>query len=187
MKFDKEIKKITEFKIALQKYIDYSDHPNNYTSDTIHIDFSENTIDEQSLKKRLNTLLGEIGNYDVPRSHNEIHEYSLVFSNLFREPLFDLRHHINHLEQVIAHYQYHQNEFKRKRLNPIYWIGEFIRIPFHIISLAGFDINKIEFSMFGKVWKLIIYSIFFLAALATILGTLILTLEHCDIHISDIF
>ena len=176
MKFEKEIKKITEFKIALQKDIDYSDHPNNYTSDTIHIDFSENTIDEQSLKKDLNTLIGQIENYDVPSRPNKRPKYVLSFQGIFHECLYDLRHHIDYLEQVIAHYQHHQNEFKRKRLNPIYWIGEFIRIPFHIISLAGFDINKIEFSMFGKVWKLIIYSIFFLAALATILGTLILTL-----------
>ena len=177
MKYDKEIKILKEFKTTLQKYIDRSIEENG---SVIYIQTSKNGMDLPSLKKRLNTLIGQIENFDVPHRPNEFSNYDLSFHDIFKDSINNLRHHIDSLEQVIANYQYHQNEFKLKRFNPIYWIGEFVRIPFHLFSFAGFDINKIEFSLFGKLWKLIISVLIVLAALAGILN-------YCEIELSDIF
>lgn len=168
MKFDREIKVITEFKSTLQQYIalDYKDRENS------------------PLREKLNTLACEVENYvekvGVATGFYIYQTYTPAFSNLFNISVKELQAVMDILGQAIGNYQYLQKEFKRKRFNPIYWIGEFIRIPFYLISFAGFGINKYEFSLLGKKYKLVISIVFFLAALVPILN-------YCDMHLSDIF
>ena len=53
-------------------------------------------------------------------------------------------------------------------LNPLFWIGEIIRIPFYILKFAGFDSVKIELSLFGKIYKGIVGLVAFIVGLIKI-------------------
>jgi len=47
-----------------------------------------------------------------------------------------------------------KREFRRL-INPAWWVFEVvIRIPFLLISLSGFDVNKVEDHLLAKVFKL---------------------------------
>ena len=50
-----------------------------------------------------------------------------------------------------------KREFRRL-INPAWWVFEVlrfvIRIPFLLISLSGFDVNKVEVQLLAKVFKL---------------------------------
>jgi hypothetical protein len=185
MKFDREIKVITEFKTAFQHYL--------------LLDYQETLSDEDAtskleLREKLNLHVVEVDDYvkkvGIPTLYSHmphrmattiINDIS-VLSNIFYLGQFNISPQvvIDILENAIGVYKYHQNEFKRKRFNPIYWIGETIRLPFYLSSFAGFDIKKIESSIFGKLWKFTVSIILFLAALVTIFN-------FCNIHLSDIF
>ncbi len=43
--------------------------------------------------------------------------------------------------------------------NPLYWLYQvlvfLVRIPFHIVSVSGFDVSKVEDHFLGKVFKLV--------------------------------
>jgi hypothetical protein len=184
MKSDKEINVITEFKITFQQYL--------------LLDYEEDLSDDEKESKaksreKLNLLVVEVADYvkksGIPATYSHLpHKMATkplqipVLSNIFYLDQFNIPPIavIDILENTIGYYKYHQNEYKRKRFNPIYWIGEIIRLPFSLFSFAGFDINKIEFSIFGKLWKLIMPIAIFLAALIQIL-------KFCNIHLSDIF
>lgn len=163
-KYDQKIHIITEFRIDIQKYIilEIKEYPSDSEAKKI-----------LSLRETLNTLAGEVKNYvekaGVSSGFYIGQTYTPAFSNLFNISINNLQAVIDLLDQAIGNYKYLRKEFKRKCFNPLYWIGEFIRIPFCLASFAGFDVNKIEFSIFGKIYKFLFSIAIFLAAICGIL------------------
>ncbi len=59
------------------------------------------------------------------------------------------------IDRSIGIYAYWDKQKWKKWLNPFYWIGQIIRLPFLLINFSGFDSSKIEISIIGKMYKLI--------------------------------
>ena len=92
-----------------------------------------------------------------------------IFENITESHLARPHKIISRLYSALGAYEHRQVILKRKLINPLYWIGEFIRIPFHIMHHAGFDTSKIEFSWVGKIYKIVAAFILFIAAILQIL------------------
>ena len=160
-KYNKQIQTISEFKKLFQQYHSRSSEEDQKTT----------------LREKLNLLSSEVSYY-VKKAGMSSYAYdpSNKFPIEFFSNLFILQqYHVTPqqvcdvLDQTIGKYKLLQKLFHKKLINPIYWIGEIIRIPFHMASFAGFDINKIEFSWIGKTYKLILSLVFFFAAIVAIL------------------
>lgn len=80
-----------------------------------------------------------------------------VFANLFQLGQLMLRQNPVHdmLDRGIGMYDYWIENQWKKWVNPLYWIGEIIRLPFMLLDFAGFNSLKVESSIFGKIYKLI--------------------------------
>ena len=59
------------------------------------------------------------------------------------------------LDKGIGRYDYLIENQWKKWINPLHWIGEMIRLPFHLLRFSGFNASKLEFSFLGKSYKLI--------------------------------
>ena len=160
-KYNKQIQTISEFKKLFQQY---------------HSSSSKEEL-KISLREKLNLLSSEISYYVEKAgmssyAYNPSNKYPIeFFSNLFILQQYHVtpQQVCDVLDQTIGKYKLLQKLFHKKLINPIYWIGEIIRVPFHIASFAGFDIKKIEFSWIGKTYKLIASFFVLLAAIVTIL------------------
>lgn len=93
-------------------------------------------------------LGGMAGNIDVFANIFQMHLLRLQFN-----PIPDM------LIRGIGVYDYKIEILWKQRLNPLYWIGELIRLPFKLISFSGFNGTKLEFSFIGKTYKLMVSSV----------------------------
>lgn len=80
-----------------------------------------------------------------------------VFANLFQLGQLMLRQNPVHdmLDRGIGMYDYWIENQWKKWINPLFWIGELIRLPFKLLDFAGFNSINIESSIFGKIYKLL--------------------------------
>ena len=72
------------------------------------------------------------------------------------------------LDRGIGRYDFFIENRWKKWLNPFHWVGEIIRVPFHVLRFAGFDASKIELSIFGKVYKVVVGLVALLSGLVTV-------------------
>ena len=75
---------------------------------------------------------------------------------------------IDFLEKSIGKLRLMQKQLLLRIINPIIWLREIVRLPFHLIGWAGFNQSKFELSFWGKLIKLINQIVLLLAALCTI-------------------
>ncbi len=81
---------------------------------------------------------------------------------------------VDTLERAIGVYLRNRGYSMLRTINPLWWTGKAIRgvvrIPFSLIGAAGFDADKAESSILGRLLKAMIVLIPVAAALLTILG-----------------
>lgn len=111
---------------------------------------------------------GMAGNIDLLANMYNLDQYDVP-----EEVVFDM------LDKAIGTYRLFQKEYKLRIINPFYWVGRIIKVPFQIAKFAGFDPVKLEMSLFGKVYKLI-------AALIILLASVVTILQFCNIKFDDI-
>jgi len=78
-----------------------------------------------------------------------------LFANIFQLNQYQISHSMIYdlLDRAIGTYDYWIKIKWRKWVNPFYWAGELIRLPFKILKFAGFDGIKLEGSTIGKLYK----------------------------------
>lgn len=78
-----------------------------------------------------------------------------LLANLFNLSTYQIAPQmvLDMLDRAEGRYNLFIKRRKYRLFNPIFWIGELIRIPFNILKFAGFDSVKIELSLFGKIYK----------------------------------
>jgi hypothetical protein len=74
------------------------------------------------------------------------------------------------LDRSIGEYDGMQHHLFRQVFNPLYWLGQAVAIPFSILRFAGFDADKLERSMYGRLYKAVTSFAALLAAILTILA-----------------
>jgi len=137
----------------------------------------QSSNDDQNLRNVISRRTPEIASYvrdiGVGTVVNDLQvgRYDL-FENISQSHLSSPDKITDRLYSALGAYEYRQKTFKRKLINPLYWVGEFIRLPFHILRYAGFNASKIELSWFGRIYKLIATFVIFLAAVLQILNML---------------
>ena len=173
----KEIQRITEFKEAFIAYtlIDQQRYPTN-----------EDNVKQLELREKLDNLNGEVSMYVHKAGISASITYTPppiiggyvrnidFFSNLFNLDTFSIppQSVIDSLDRALGNYNIYNQRFIKKIINPFHWLGELIRIPFYLARFAGFDEQKIELSLFGKLYKFILSFILYCAALLQILSLL---------------
>lgn len=80
------------------------------------------------------------------------------------------------LDRAIGIYEPQTKRLYWQMFNPFFWLmwllQKFLRIPFEIISVAGFNAEKLERSLVGKTTKVVMGLVVFLAALLRVLDYL---------------
>jgi hypothetical protein len=76
---------------------------------------------------------------------------------------------VDSLDRTIGEYERIESHLFLQLFNPLYWLGLIVAIPFRILAFSGFDANKIERSMFGRLYKAIASFAALVAAILTIL------------------
>ena len=99
--------------------------------------------------------------------------------NFFNLNSYDMspKYILDFIDRVIGIFERRQKVFYRNLPNPIEWVKQLIRLPFKILSFAGFNGGGLERSIVGKLWKLIASVLTF----ASGLWALIEMLEHFGI------
>lgn len=160
------VNRIREFKEIYQKFLSLDSKP--------RLSDHEKTT-KKEYREKINLLTGEIASYvakaGVTASVGVPPVDTPLFENIYNLKRFHISSQsiIDRLDKAIGNYQYRQIEHKKKILNPFYWAGRIIRLPFSIISFAGFNGEKIETSIFGKLYKLITSILIIAAAVVQIL------------------
>ena len=183
-KFEKEINAIVEFKEAYTEFL---------VLNSKHVLDANGIARKKELREKLNLLSGEVSKYvrktgipasiyySPPPAIGGMASNIGLFENIFNlrqfnippQTIFDM------LDKAIGNFRFFQKEHKRKIKNPFYWIGRVIRLPFSIFSFAGFNGSKIEASLFGKIYKLLVGLLLLISAIATIL-------TYCGISFGDL-
>lgn len=174
-KYQRRIDKINEFKNTYINYLSLVHNGCNTEQDKKNLFL---------LREKLSYLIDEISYYVRDSGVASYVYYSPppliggiagnidLLANLFSLDQFEIspQRVIDILNKSIGNTKYQQKQFLKKLLNPVYWIGEAIRIPFHLLRFAGFNANKVEISLLGKIYKLISPLIMLLAAILAILN-----------------
>ena len=101
-----------------------------------------------------------------------------VLMNIFGLHPFNIRLStvIGYLDQAIGIYEQDVGRARVRTFNPLFWLGLFVEwlvhIPFRLVGLAGFDREKAEASVVGRVLKAIEYVVVCGAAFLAILSYL---------------
>ena len=183
-RYQREIQIITVFKENWREYCILKQKYRNSSEDDQKI---------SALREILNTTSGEAEYcvrksgvptgvyYSPPPAVGGLAGQIDFFANLFQLNQFSISPQmiVDCLEKAIGNYQFKQKQFRRKLLNPFYWIGEIIRIPFYIASFAGFNSHKFEFSFIGKSYK-------FIAGLIAFAWTIIEMLNFFGINLAKL-
>ncbi len=75
------------------------------------------------------------------------------------------------LDRAIGEYERLQKRLFRQLFNPLYWLGLIVAIPFRILAFAGFDAEKIERSLIGRLYKAV-------ASFATLIAASLAILDY---------
>lgn len=109
----------------------------------------------------INSYVNEVGesttiHYSPPPAVGGLAGQFNLLQNIFNPSLFGREQNLlDMLDRAIGRYNYLiKNEWK-KWINPLHWVGEIIRLPFHLLRFSGFDASKTELSIFGKIYKFI--------------------------------
>ena len=81
---------------------------------------------------------------------------------------------INFLERSIGVYQSDRRNSLFRTFNPIWWIGRIAYIPFRIIGAAGFNATRVEQSIVGRLFVVVIQ-------FSTLIATLLTIFYHLDV------
>ncbi len=78
-----------------------------------------------------------------------------VLTNIFRLPSLgvDFAQLLDRLDRVIGVYRWHVSHLWRQLFNPLYWLALIGAVPFRILRRAGFNVERAETSLFGKLVK----------------------------------
>lgn len=108
---------------------------------------------------------GYVQNIDVIHNIFKLDHYSIP-----PDPIFDF------IDRAIGIYEKNHTKSIVRTFNPFFWISELLiyiaRLPFKLIGRIGFDQEKAEQSLIGRILKGILYMITLLASLLTILHLL---------------
>jgi hypothetical protein len=111
------------------------------------------------------TTGGTARNIDLLQNVFNLHYYQLE-----KEQLTDL------IERSIGTYENDKNKSIIRTFNPFFWLNNLVvyivRIPFKIIGRIGFNQEKIETSVLGRIVKAILYAIVVFSAFLTALEKL---------------
>lgn len=170
LKYDKQLKDLRKFRSAIQSFARLDVKPE------VLLPNSDVKIKLET-RKQINNLIPSVSQY-IQKANIQASAYHFpsksevdFFSNLFRIKSFGISYEniVDVIDRAIGHYDEKRRKFIHCLLNPICWVREFIRIPFHIITFAGYDSKKVELSLIGKIYKLIAGLLAFVASLTTIL------------------
>jgi len=98
-----------------------------------------------------------------------------VVYNIFNLHRFDIPPQalIDYIDRAIGVYASNSSRSFMRTVNPFYWIGRIlesiVRIPFVLLGKAGFNQNKVETSLPGKILKGLLYLIIVFASFLTVL------------------
>jgi hypothetical protein len=166
-----------------QKVVDYD---NNALWNDYDNDYAENQ-EAVSLRQQINedmpeatTAIQKVGHstivyYSPPPATGGLQGDIDVLTNIFRLPYLgmDTTQLLDRLDQAIGAYRYAVSYLWRRLFNPFYWIGKGLAligsIPFRVLRIAGFDAERAETSLTGKLVKAIMY---FLTIIYSSLGIL---------------
>ena len=166
-----------------QKVVDYD---NNALWNDYDNDYAENQ-EAVSLRQQINedmpeatTAIQKVGHstivyYSPPPATGGLQGDMDVLTNIFRLPYLgmDTTQLLDRLDQAIGAYRYAVSYLWRRLFNPFYWIGKGLAligsIPFRVLRIAGFDAERAETSLTGKLVKAIMY---FLTIIYSSLGIL---------------
>jgi len=171
-----------------QKVVDYD---NNALWNDYDNDYAENQ-EAVSLRQQINedmpeatTAIQKVGHstivyYSPPPATGGIQGDIDVLTNIFRLPYLgmDTTQLLDRLDQAIGAYRYAVSYLWRRLFNPFYWIGKGLAligsIPFRVLRIAGFNVERAETSFFGKLSKA-------LFSLAVLISALLSILENLDL------
>ncbi len=154
-----------------QKVVDYD---NNALWNDYDNDYAENQ-EAVSLRQQINedmpeatTAIQKVGHstivyYSPPPATGGLQGDIDVLTNIFRLPYLgmDTTQLLDRLDQAIGAYRYAVSYLWRRLFNPFYWIGKGLAligsIPFRVLRIAGFDAERAETSLTGKLVKAIMY------------------------------
>ncbi len=163
-----EAKRGLEFlKRFRQKVVDYH---NNAQWDDLGNDYDENP-EAVSLRQQINEDIPEVittcqkggestivYNFPPPATGGIQGEVD-VLTNIFRLPSLemDINQLLDRLDRAIGAYRYGVSYLWPRLFNPFYWIGKGLAfigsVPFRIFRNAGFNVERAETSLFGKLVK----------------------------------
>lgn len=168
--YKKELKDIKSFRLFFNKY------------------FEEGIIsdeDKVEIRKKINRLipiikqLAEDASVHLDASqyqHDSILIELNLIDNIFQKVRGSTTPTLDLIDRIYGYYDNLRRTNLKKLINPFFYIGEIIRIPFYILEFAGFNGKKMEKSILGKIWKIAIGFISVLASLIYILKEVYLIL-----------
>jgi hypothetical protein len=72
------------------------------------------------------------------------------------------------LNRAIGAYRQHERRLFRRMFNPLHWLDLLLGVPFRVLTVAGLDGQRYEQSALGKLVKLILAVVGFVAAVLDI-------------------
>ena len=158
-RFDVEISLLTDFKRSIYEWLSFTGRSGGLNAEQVaEMNGKREWLNRNiPLVSELITKAG-ISTKTIPSSPHIQSKIEVdLFSNLFNlwDYNLDYRDVGDVIDRAIGRYQHSQSTWQRTRMNPLFWIGEFIRLPFKIISWAGFKGESAEQSTLGKLYKLV--------------------------------
>ena len=98
-----------------------------------------------------------------------------IIANIFSLHQYHVSHAtaIDFIDRAIGNYEYDLSSAWVRTVNPFYWLGLLlelaVRLPFRAAARAGFDAQRFENSLAGRLLKLLLYIV---TGLAAVLGSL---------------
>ena len=188
-KYKRQVEAISTFKEAFKAYsaLDGKAHHSPTELDRI-----------LALREKLNMMLGEVATYVKESGASTVLRYIPppviggptldvdLFANLFRLCQFSFSPQavIDALENAQGNYEFLETQFWNRLVkgvvNPLRWVGEVIRLPFHLASWAGFNSAKLELHVLGKLYK-------FTASLAAFGWVVVQILNYFGVNVAKLF
>lgn len=168
--YRKQLKDIESFRSFVNKY------------------FEEGIIsdeDKVEIRKKINRLIPIIKQLAEDASvyldasqyqHDSILIELNLIDNIFQKVRGSTTPTLDLIDRIYGYYDNLRRTNLRKLINPFFYIGEIIRIPFYIFDFAGFNGKKIETSIWGKIWKIVAGFIPIIASLIYIIKEVYLIL-----------
>jgi hypothetical protein len=166
--YKKEITKIVQFKSLLNEYRDAENRAQQNISSIVQHNGAA-SAKLVVLREQINLSIQEIDSilkkcgisatvyYAPPPAFGGIEGQIDLLNNFF-----NLKRHripqsalIDVLDRAIGSYYQLRKRFFQNLINPFFWLNKLIRLPFRLISYSGFDGEKAERSIVGKILKLL--------------------------------